>query len=492
MPTLGPVLAFCGADSNKWCLSALVVDSHDPGQLVLANDMAVDAKPLWSLDGRTAWAYRFSIPLTDKHQKIAYRVAGVTAEIDLPASGAAPSAAYGSCNGFSDPSLMKNVPRKNAMWEAMAERHALKPYNLLLLGGDQVYADTMWLTLPTMKAWAQLGWKDANKAAFTPTMEKQLNRFYFDLYVERWSQPEIAAMLRSIPTLCMFDDHDLVDGYGSYPKERQECDVFKGLGRIARHAFAVFQQQINPLSETVHGAIGGPSVFSRGHTIGPIAILAVDLRSERTTEQVMTRSHWDLVFNWIGKLRKEEVKHLLLMSSIPVVYPGFDTIERALGMIPGQQELEDDLRDHWNSRPHKGERLRLIHRLLELAGRGIRPTIISGDVHVGAVGVIESTRSGQASGPASEVVNQLISSGIVHPGPGGMVLYALRNLLDHVDEIDRGIIARMTKFPGTPTEFIGGRNFLSLEPDAQHRIWCNWIVEHEAHPYVKVVHPLEP
>jgi hypothetical protein len=93
----------------------------------------------------------------------------------------------------------------------------------------------------------------------------------------------------------------------------------------------------------------------------------------------------------------------------------------------------------------------------------IRPTLLSGDVHLAAVGAVESRRNG-SGGTTDAVVNQLISSGIVHPGPGGMILFALRHLMDSVDEIDRGIIARMTKFPGTSTAFVGGRNYLSLEP----------------------------
>jgi hypothetical protein len=45
-----------------------------------------------------------------------------------------------------------------------------------------------------------------------------------------------------------------------------------------------------------------------------------------------------------------------------------------------------------------------------------RVAVLSGDVHVGALGMIESTR-GTAEEPSSQVINQLTSSGIVHPPP---------------------------------------------------------------------------
>lgn len=121
----------------------------------------------------------------------------------------------------------------------------------------------------------------------------------------------------------------------------------------------------------------------------------------------------------------------------------------------------------------------------------MRTSILSGDVHVAALGVVESAWGQRGHGAA---INQLISSGIVHPGPGAVVLFALRHLFNSTDEMDRGIIARMVEFPGTQERFVVRRNYLSLEPDAVgtlNRIWANWFVEDEIEPYTKVVHVLE-
>ena len=286
----------------------------------------------------------------------------------------------------------------------------------------------------------------------------------------------------------MWDDHDIIDGWGSYPDERQACDVYqKAIWPAAERAFRTFQQHL-AAGESAPQAIG--SKFSFGHVIGGLAILALDMRSERQLHQILSVEHWTAVYDWLDSL--SEVEHLLIMSSIPVVYPGFSMLERILGWWPGQDELEDDLADHWNSRSHKGERLRLIHRLLRLTDEEtVRPTLISGDVHVAAVGYVESSRGGAGRG---SVVNQLISSGIVHPGPPGAVVFALRHLFDNSDEIDRGIVGRMSDFPGTQVRFIGKRNYLTIEPDEKKpkdfRLWANWWVEGEDHCYTKVIHPL--
>ncbi|MCB2070589.1 MAG: hypothetical protein KDF67_13685, partial [Ottowia sp.] len=65
------------------------------------------------------------------------------------------------------------------------------------------------------------------------------------------------------------------------------------------------------------------------------------------------------------------------------------------------------------SRPNLAERLRLIHRLLDASASGTRITVLSGDVHVAALGVIESDRRDVPAN--ANVINQLTSSGIEHP-----------------------------------------------------------------------------
>ena len=144
----------------------------------------------------------------------------------------------------------------------------------------------------------------------------------------------------------------------------------------------------------------------------------------------------------------EGCRHLFVVSSIPVVYVNSNLVEAAFGFLPGQQDLEDDFKDQWLSRTHKEERLRLIHRLLRFSEKsGCRVTIVSGDVHVAALGYVQSARDGFAN-EEPNVINQLISSAIVHPPPPGLIVYAMEQVMaDNVEEVDRGITARMMRFP---------------------------------------------
>ncbi len=519
MPLMGPALSFRGCERNEWRLSAIVVAKGNPGPLT-TNGQPVDAEALWeNAKYGTAYRYLFALPMTDQAASIPYTVAGETYHVAVPAIGQSPTMAYASCNGFSSLKLMKTVKDKNSLWKVMAKKHGLPfpradiplwpevdavgPYHLLLMGGDQVYADAMWETVPRMKQWNEKSWAKGNAANLTDRMQHDLDDFYFDLYTSQWSQPEVAHMLAHIPGILMWDDHDLIDGWGSYPPERQNCKVFGGLWNSAARAFATFQQHLKP-SERRPGTIGAApadwwqlpdnqetrrGAFSFGYIIGKIAILAIDMRSQRTSEaQVIRQEHWDEIYTWVDGLEKrDDIGHLVVMSSIPVVYPSFDTVENLLGIFPGHQDLEDDLRDHWNSRPHQLERVRMVHRLFRVAKK-IRTTILSGDVHLAALGVVQSLRD--ESGGNEMVINQLISSAIVHPGPGAIVLFALQHLFDRDEEIDRGIVGRMIQFPGSQTKFLGGRNYLSLEPDVEQRIWCNWLVEGERFAFTKVIHPL--
>lgn len=521
---MGPVLSFRGCDNDRWNVTALVVAKNNPGALSIAGQQ-VNADVLWQHKLGTAYRYTLALPMTAQPATVSYTIDNQTYPIAVPAIGQAPTMAYASCNGFSSSKLIKSVKVPNSLWMTMAEKHGFppasrakddteipevkdtSPYHLLLLGGDQVYADAMWETEDVMKKWLDLPWAKGNAARVTDKMRAALEAFYFDLYTSRWSQPEVQRMLASVPNIAMWDDHDLVDGWGSYPPERQDCDVFGAIWTAASKAFAVFQQQLKD-GERRPGAIGTADpnwwqqsvkqadrtgAFSFAYCVGPAAILAIDMRSQRTDKtQVVGQKHWDEIYAWIGeKITHDKSKHLLVMSSIPVVYPGFDTIESVLGIFPGYQDLEDDLRDHWNSQPHKGERLRMIHQLLDVpAKKNVRATILSGDVHVAALGIIQST--GERSPDADTTINQLISSGVVHPGPGAVVLFALHHLFDSADEIDRDIVGRMLQIPGSQAKFLGGRNYLSLEPDDKKHIWCHWLVEKQRFPFTKVIHAMSP
>jgi hypothetical protein len=514
MKRLGPVLQFLGCEQGQWRVSVLwVQDSGDAAPVLAASGRPVQVSQA-SVPGSscTAWRFEFAVAQGSAAQDVAYGIGGENHGFSVPARHAMPVMAYASCNGFSDPTLMKKVKEPNALWARLGRLHAgtdrvdsqtFGPQHLLLLGGDQVYSDAMWTLIPELKAWCALPRDKRFKTAFTATLRRKVEAHFSSIYLERWSQPEVAAVLARVPTVMMWDDHDIMDGWGSYPYEQHQCPVYQGIFEVARAAFALFQRQA--IGALPPATLPGQDHHNSAWRIGALGLLVLDMRSERRprsgdlqasggvlqAEQVLSPRSWDAVYQWLAAQEAGGgMKHLFVMSSIPVVHPSLELIEKVLCVLPGQQEMEDDLRDHWNSPPHKAERLRLIHRLLQVAACGVRVTILSGDVHVAALGTIESTRDDGGSGHA-RVINQLTSSAIVHPTSSATEVFVLEHVARHVEQVDRGITTRMLEFPATGRCIKPCRNFLTLQPDApggEDRYWANWWTEGEPHPYTKVIH----
>lgn len=510
MKRLGPVLQFLGCEAGHWRVSALwVQDSADPAPFCELAGVPVAATQGPVPGSRcTAWRFEFAVPQTSVPQQLSYGIGGEAHSFHVPAQGAMPALAYGSCNGYSDPSLMKKV-EPNVLWSRLSRLHAGQdrvdqqtygPLHLLLLGGDQIYSDAMWVVIPELKTWTALPWAQRLRSPFSATLRRKVEEYFTRIYLERWSQPEVAAVLARLPAVMMWDDHDIMDGWGSYPMEQHQCPVYQGIFAVARAAFALFQRQA--LTGPAPGTLPAQDHHNSAWRIGPLGVLALDMRSERRprsiesgpqgevlhAEQVLSPRSWSAVYQWLAQQESAGgMKHLFVMSSIPVVHPSFELLEKLLGVLPGQQELEDDLRDHWTSPPHKAERVRLIHRLLNASKHGIRVTLLSGDVHVAAVGIIESTLDGNALS-----INQLTSSAIVHPAPPAVALFFLEQVGRNVEQIEPGISGALHEFPTTSHRMIGARNFLTLQPDdagGADRYWANWWVEGEPYPYTKVVHP---
>ena len=103
-----------------------------------------------------------------------------------------------------------------------------RAYHLLVLGGDQLYSDEIWGQLKTLRDWNDL--PDKKKGAQpSEKMRREIESFYFNLYLRQWSREGIRDVLASIPSLMMWDDHDIFDGWGSYSEKQQGWPVFQAI-----------------------------------------------------------------------------------------------------------------------------------------------------------------------------------------------------------------------------------------------------------------------
>ena len=132
------------------------------------------------------------------------------------------------------------------------------PLHLLLMGGDQIYSDDMWTAVPALRDWCDLPWSQRIAAPFTPALRSALETHFSRLYLDHFGAPETAALLAQVPSVMMWDDHDILDGWGSHPHELHDSPVFQGIFAVAKAAFELFQRQMMGARAPGHPARPGP------------------------------------------------------------------------------------------------------------------------------------------------------------------------------------------------------------------------------------------
>ncbi|GAB4293296.1 MAG: alkaline phosphatase family protein [Methylophaga sp.] len=565
---IGPVLSFrgCSEDGN-WKVSALIGIQDK------------EAIPKLTIEGRDAGApvlllehhrckylrYDLSCLQQDEEQRVEYRIEGLdeTWFFTVPKKKAAPRIAYVSCNGFSDPNgLRKLIKSENAVWEDLLCSHdkTVRPdgyqidkeqlwheekihdkdrqrFHLLLMGGDQIYFDSIWEDIKPLKEWIGLPREKQLTYKVNARLDKKIEEYYFKLYSARWLPKERAAWgenrqsldaaqaMSRIPTVMMWDDHDIFDGWGSYSVEMQQSPLFQRLFYHARRAFWVFQMQhavddlpeltdrddINvraddPILKPVRWKtrlaadqlalplLDNQPGFSFAHTIGPIQLLVADLRTERSQEQVMGTDTWKALQQWLKCLPTNDVpatgggsQHLIFMSSVPVVHPKLSLAEAFLDSFGSEHVLDssaDDLKDHWTHDAHEGERKRLIETLLNTAReKSIKVTFVSGDVHVAAWGVTYRKDVDPQSHWAQ--IQQLTSTAVVHPSLVSVMerlfFHVLNSVAGKKQVMDLNLEASMMLFPGSNRYVMAARNWLAIELDSDNsaspKLWATWRCE---------------
>ena len=121
--------------------------------------------------------------------------------------------------------------------------------------------------------------------------------------------------------------------------------------------------------------------------------------------------------------------------------------------------------------------MRLIMNLMDfIRPNKCRGILLSGDVHVGALGVIKDTRNDLE-------IHQVISSGIVHPPPGAFEWLGLRAVTsDDKESIGNGQITTEMICPFRSDKYIRDRNFVVLEEGTDNKVWVNWTCEGKMKP----------
>ncbi|KAI5304451.1 hypothetical protein KEM56_006481 [Ascosphaera pollenicola] len=285
----------------------------------------------------------------------------------IPAAQKSMRSMFHSCNGFSIGTDM-DVWKGPNLWKEVMRIHEKQPFHCMIGGGDQIYNDSIRIDGP-LRAWTDISNPHKRRGHdFSETMRAECDNYYSENYVKWFSGEEFAKANSQIPQINVWDDHDIIDGFGSYVDHFMKCAVFRGIGGISFKYYCLFQHHIAPPISTyttdapetmqanadgtaggdprqlanswvyqepeediswIIGTKPGPYVEERSRSIymrlgRKIAFLGVDARTERTRHQVNYPETYDAIFNRAAhelQAAQGQIKHLILLLGVPIAYP---------------------------------------------------------------------------------------------------------------------------------------------------------------------------
>ncbi|PGH10811.1 hypothetical protein AJ80_07362 [Polytolypa hystricis UAMH7299] len=371
------------------------------------------------------------------------------------------------------------------MWKDIMQKHVeCGGFHAQLGLGGQINADRLWKEIPALKQWLTISGKETRKnAAWTAAYEDDVTHAYFHYYTSHFDQPHLREAFAQIPHVCQIDDHDIFDGFGSYPDYMQFSNMFKNIGRIGVEMYLLFQHHTTlDILRNVDNDFDLFTITGTGwhfvKYLGPaVVVVGPDCRSERNPHQVMAGPTYQGIFPKVATL-PPSVQHCIWMISVPLVYPrmesaehiaqtmatgkkavtgaynvlgrvtssvagvvgakgavgsGFESVKRAVGksglmggvLSPfGDIDILDELKDQWTHETKDLERTYLIRTLQGISHqKSIRMTFLSGSVNCCGAGILHDP-----SHPTDhKTMYQIISSSVVNTPPPSYIMKLLHN-----------------------------------------------------------------
>ncbi|KAK6958234.1 hypothetical protein Daesc_001030 [Daldinia eschscholtzii] len=346
-----------------------------------ANSTDVAGICLYSDPRNTFWQFPLVCDIADTESKWAYSIADVryksttqpkTNYFFVPAIDESMRIMFHSCNGFSV-GTDEDAWSGPALWNDVVRNHAKTPFHVMIGGGDQIYNDGIRVSGP-LREWTDIGNpKKRRDFPFPESLRAACDDYYLNNYIRWYSTEPFATANGQIPQLNIWDDHDIIDGFGSYVNEFMKCDVFRGIGGTAHKYYMLFQHHLAPPistytsdvpATTEHGSdqhdpvqlvdtfvreqsfdssyiIGSsPGPYVAQHSMNMfaklgarIAFMGIDARIERTRHQVNYPETYDLIFNRVrdelgaAAAAGRPFRHLILLLGIPIAYPRLTWLE---------------------------------------------------------------------------------------------------------------------------------------------------------------------
>jgi hypothetical protein len=298
-----------------------VTTARDPVLTLSARQGSSTIKPIILDQYQQHFFYKYEITVPAIEQAINYSVGGRTHTFYTPDFNQRWNMLFYSCNGIC--SVTDEVKQQyndiKPMWVDVHRMHASTRFHAMIGGGDQIYCDDVF-NLTCFENW--IGMRDKAKRMmhdYTPEMKRDTEAYYFRNYMQHFNIDGFREALAQIPFHFTWDDHDIFDGYGSYPLYLQTSHVFNGIFQIALRFYLLFQQHTNAHLYRYED-IGNKS-HSSLRVYGPkLAVISPDVRSERSLDTIIPEPSWKLIWDELDAL-PNSIEHLIVNATIPLAYP---------------------------------------------------------------------------------------------------------------------------------------------------------------------------
>ncbi|KAG9242756.1 hypothetical protein BJ878DRAFT_513928 [Calycina marina] len=209
---------------------------------------------LYSDPVNTFWRFDLEVPMQEIEIMCEYAIPGLnfsqTTKSDknnfyIPAIDDSMRIMFHSCNGFSvgtDEEAWSGA----ALWNDVQRVHKVTPFHVMLGGGDQIYNDGIRVDGP-LREWSDIGIpKKRQNYPFPEELRRRCDTYYVENYIRWYGTEPFATANGQIAQLNLWDDHDIIDGFGSYTDEFMRCAVFRGIGGVANKYYLLFQHHLAP------------------------------------------------------------------------------------------------------------------------------------------------------------------------------------------------------------------------------------------------------
>ncbi|KAA3606787.1 MAG: alkaline phosphatase family protein [Planctomycetota bacterium] len=314
------------------------------------------------------------------------------------------------------------------MWRFFREILETVDADFVLGCGDQVYTDgddsvNIWSWLKSHK-------KEVLKLPVAEQRQAMLS-WYRDIYRGYWGDAELRRVFRSFPTYMIWDDHEIMDGWGSYTdselsnvldtwyeweNKKKNLALAGRMFQAAKQVYQEYQHGHNP--KTPNG------VYDYSFQWDRLGIFVLDMRGKRDFKAPQARilglPQKKRFEKWLESPKAASAKVLFVVAPVPVVHlKSFVSNYLDLPLLG----IADDLRDGWEHESNWEERDWLLDQVFQISHQRKQTVVIlSGDVHVGA-----SFRLTRRAHPDAKVY-QLTTSAITYcKSPGRLLRLAVAN-----------------------------------------------------------------